>query len=102
MNRLIDEDSKLIPAGRGRTLFLAGLMGVDVALAIVAASVPAPQLNHAQNANSESAAAVKTLKAYAKKPRLRARDAKTGKFVSVKYAKEHPDTTVIERVKEKR
>ena len=27
------------------------------------------------------------------------RDAKTGKFVSISYAKSHPGTTVIERIK---
>jgi hypothetical protein len=33
---------------------------------------------------------------------LRARSAITGKFVSLEYARQHPDTTIVERVKRRR
>lgn len=36
-----------------------------------------------------------------RKPRRIARDAKTGKFVSIAYAEAHPDTTVVETVEVK-
>lgn len=33
------------------------------------------------------------------KKNVRARDAETGRFVELEYAKKHPKTTVVERIK---
>ena len=99
--QVIEQDTLLIPAGIERTTIMGVLVAGDIALGIIADNIVEagglPQFAHVVQAAAKKD--VETIKRYAKKPRYRARDAKTGKFVSLEYARKHPETTVIERVK---
>ena len=50
-------------------------------------------------APQQTQTAAETIKRFAKKPRLRCRDAKTGRFLKMEVCKKSPETTVVERVK---
>lgn len=104
---IISEDTLLIPAGPKRLTILTILVAADVALGIIADELvnaeKLPQFAHVvAQAQKNQKADVETIKKFQKKPRLRARDARTGRFVSLEYAKKNPETTVIERVHDKR
>lgn len=97
----IAADAELIQNKTVRTVVLVSLAIADEALHELADSLiqtaALPQYAHlVQDAATKQKAEV--IRKFAKKPRYRARDAKTGKFVTLDYARKHPDTTVIERV----
>lgn len=101
----IASDAELIKDQSKRTVVLVVLAVADEALHELADSLikagSLPQFAHlVQDAKTKEKAEV--IRSFAKKPRYRARDARTGKFVSLDYARQHPDTTVIERVKDKK
>lgn len=101
---LINTDAKLIKDPNKRLLVLSFLAAADIALGEISDELSKKADEHpvlAESAvssvpNGPSDAA--TIKAFAKKPRMRARSAVTGRFVSLEYARQHPAETVIERV----
>lgn len=94
LETLISTDSQLLPANK-RTLFLAILAAADIAIHEIAAHVNqmAPAIAKTASTNPDVAVMVN----YAAKPKLRARNSQTGRFVSLSFAKAHPDITQVER-----
>lgn len=102
LETLINQDAQLIKDPNTRTLALSFLAIADVALGEIADALSTSATAHpviANNAKAANPAATATIAAFAKKPRLRCRDAKSGRFEKMEVCQAHPDTTVVERVK---
>lgn len=101
LNALIDFfESDVLPNLKIDPIVAAG---IDAGLRIAANhfvrsadSVPAAMAAMDSAGSAPAASEVAKLRTAAKK-RLRARDAKTGRFVTLDYAKKNPDTTLLER-----
>lgn len=101
---LINQDAQLIPLGDKKTIVLSFLAAADIALGEIsdalskdAAKSPLMAKARTATASSDERAAAQVVSEFAKKPRMRARDSKTGRFVTLDYARQHPDTTTVER-----
>lgn len=72
---------------------------IFLALADVALSYFTDQFTLAVGAQvtSPNTPTARAIKAFQTGPHFHARDAKTGRYVTIEYAQAHPDTTVIER-----
>jgi hypothetical protein len=104
LETLIGQDAQLIPA-KHRTIVLAILASADIALHEIADWLEEQGTIHSHHAMVRAAQqqpAAEVIKNFRKKPRLRCRDARTGRFLKMEKCKENPDTTVIERVEPKR
>ena len=103
LETLISQDAQLIKNPAQRTTALAILAAADIALHVIADNLVQtaqayPDLDRYITAFApQSKTAVETIKRFAKKPKLRCRDAKTGRFLKMEQCKAHPDTTVVER-----
>lgn len=80
---------------------LVGLAVADIALEWFAENFVAalPAGVSQTGGSSELARATQLIVEFHAGAHFRARDAKSGRFVTIEYAQVHPDTTVIERVK---
>lgn len=100
VNQLISTDVLLIHDQAKRTLVLAFLSAADIALGIISDNLSKEAAKHpaiARVARGSRPSGANAIEEYAKQPRLRARDSRTGRFVTMDYAKAHSDVTVIER-----
>jgi hypothetical protein len=102
--QILQTDINLVPAGWRRTAVMVALSVVDEVLHDIAddLAATADALRHHVLFGRfvqqiEKSKAAEKLRAFAKKPRLRCRDAKTGKFLKMEQCKAHPETTVVER-----
>jgi hypothetical protein len=107
LDAIVTTDINLIPAGAKRTAVMIALAVVDEVLHDIADSLMATANTFRHHAlfsrfvqEAEKTKAAATLKNFAKKPRLRCRDAKTGRFMKMEQCKASPETTVVERVKQ--
>lgn len=100
VDQLIATDVLAIKDPAKRTLVLAFLSAADLALGIIGDDL-AREVEKAPVtavvARASNTSSLDAIEAYVKKKRLRARDATTGRFVTMDYAKANPSTTVIER-----
>lgn len=110
---LIRDDLSGIKNDSRKTLALAIVAAADIAInqisralekkareapaAVKVALTAAASADEVSRAESDLQVVAET----AKRAVLRARDSKTGRFVSLDYAREHPDTTTVERVERK-
>lgn len=97
-----------IPAGWKRTAVMVALAAVEDVLRDVANDLIAAADTYRDSWNPlissfvqqvEKSKSADTLRVFAKKPKLRCRDAKSGRFLKMEKCKESPETTVVERVK---
>jgi hypothetical protein len=107
LDSILTTDINLIPAGAKRTAVMIALAIVDEVLHDIADSLIATANTFRHHAvfgrwvqETEQTKAAKVLKDFAKKPKLRCRDARTGRFLKMEQCKASPDTTVVERVKQ--
>lgn len=108
LDNIIQHDILVIPAGWMRTAVLVALAIVDDALHDIAADLAAKAETLRHHAvfgrfvqQAEKSKAAETLRKFAKKPRLRCRDAATGRFLKMERCKASPESTIIERVEPK-
>lgn len=97
----INDDAVKIQDPGTRTLVLAILAGADIALGEISDSISGGAANHPAIARGIVAAHPEdsaTVASFAKKPRLRCRDSKTGRFAKMEICEANPDTTTVERV----
>lgn len=104
METLINQDAQLIRNPATRTTALAILAAADIALHVIAdnliktAQANARVFDYAMAwAAPQAKKSVEVIREYAKKPKLRCRDARSGRFLKMEQCKAHPDTTVVER-----
>lgn len=96
----INEDFVKIKDPGTRTFALAILAAADIALGEISDALSngaAQQPAAARAARAAQPSAAITIAAFAKKPRLRCRDAKTGRFAKMDQCLQSPQTTVVER-----
>lgn len=105
---IISQDTLLISNPAQRTTVLAILAAADIALHIIADNLIKTAQANARAfdlvmawAPAQAKQSAETIKRFAKKPKLRCRDAKTGRFLKMEQCKASPETTVIERVEKK-
>lgn len=102
LETLINRDAQLIKDATTRTWILAALAVADIALGEVSGDLKKEAAAHpmiVQAVQSDAPDASAAIEAFAVKPRLRCRSAKTGRFEKMSVCTEHPESTVVERVK---
>jgi hypothetical protein len=103
---LITNDVGLIKDPSKRTWTLALLSAADISLHFIASQMVkiAKNATAAQRfifswATQQTKDSADKIRAFAKKPKLRCRDAVSGRFRKMEQCKLHPESTVVERVK---